>query len=78
MLEISIKNYSIVVFPFLKTSSPVTIGQQIFRSTDDTDNLSSEQVTCLNEIGNASFIHMNTIKPSILRNMSSKRHGNTL
>jgi len=30
------KNYSIVVFPFLKTNGAVTIGQHTFRSTDDT------------------------------------------
>ena len=58
-METSIKNYSIVVFPFLKTSGAVTIGQQTFRSTDDTDNLSSEQATCLNEIRSMLFLQDN-------------------
>lgn len=52
-------NFSIVVFPFLKTSGPVPIGQQAFRSTDDTVNLSSEQATCLNEICGMLFLQDN-------------------
>ncbi|MCK4827656.1 hypothetical protein KA005_68650, partial [bacterium] len=58
-METSIKNFSIVVLPFLKTSGAVTIGQQTFRSTDDTDNLSSEQTTCLNEIRSMLFLQDN-------------------
>ncbi len=53
------KNCSIVVFPFLKTSGAVTIGQQTFRSTDDTDDLSSDQETCLNEIRSMLFLQDN-------------------
>ena len=58
-METSDKNYSIVVFPFLKTSGAVTIGQQTFRSTDDTNDLSSGQETCLNEIRSMLFLQDN-------------------
>ncbi len=58
-METSKKNCSIVIFPFLKTNGAVIIGQQTFRSTDDTDNLSSEQATCLNEIGSMLFLQDN-------------------
>lgn len=58
-METSDKNCSIVVFPFLKTNGAVTIGQQTFRSTDDTDGLSSGQEICLNEICSMLFLRDN-------------------
>lgn len=58
-METTDKNYSIVVFLFLKTSCTVIIGQQTFRSTDDTDDLSSGQETCLNEIHSMLFLQDN-------------------
>jgi len=58
-METSDKNYSIVVFPFLKTNGAVTIGHHTFRSTDDTDGLSSGQTFCLNEICSMLFLRDN-------------------
>ena len=58
-METSDKKFSVVIFPFLKTSGPVRIGQQTFRSTDDTDDLSSDQAICLNEICGMLFLQDN-------------------
>ena len=58
-MKTSDKNFSIVIFPFLKTSGTVRIGQQTFRSTDDTNDLSSEQAICLNEICDMLFLQDN-------------------
>lgn len=53
------KNYSFAVFPFLKTRGAVSIGHLTFRSTDDTDGLSSEQAACVNEIASMLFLQDN-------------------
>ena len=53
------KNYSFVVFPFLKTHSSVPIGRLTFRSTDNTDDLSAEQAACVNEIASMLFLQDN-------------------
>lgn len=58
-METSEKNYSFAVFPFLKTSGKVSIGQFTFRSTDDTDELSHEQATCVREISEMLFLQDN-------------------
>jgi hypothetical protein len=42
--------FSIVVFPYLKTSGPVRFGPYLFRSTDDLEGLSKAQVTAVTEV----------------------------
>ena len=44
------KTYSVVVFPFLKTSRPVRLGSLDFRSTDDLDGLPEDQSASVTEI----------------------------
>ena len=44
------QNYSIVVFPFLKTYGAVDLGNLTFRSTQETDDLSEEQANSVKEI----------------------------
>ena len=36
------ESFSIAVFPFLKTTAPVQIGDMTFRSTKDTSGLSND------------------------------------
>jgi len=48
--------YSFAVFPFLKTSTAVTVGQLTFRSTDDTDGLAAQQASQVNEISQMLFL----------------------
>ena len=49
------KTYSVVLFPFLKTSSPVRLGSLEFRSTDDIDGLPQGQAASVAEIANMLF-----------------------
>ncbi len=49
------KIYSVVLFPFLKTSSPVRLGSLEFRSTDDIDWLPRDQAASVAEIANMLF-----------------------
>jgi hypothetical protein len=58
-METSGKNYSFAVFPFLKTSGKVSIGGVIFRSTDDTSDLSPEQELCVREFSDMLFLQDN-------------------
>ncbi len=53
------KDYSFVIFPFLKTRSHVTIGDLAFRATDDTIGLSTEQAACVSEIASMLFLQDN-------------------
>lgn len=53
------KNYSFAVFPFLKTSDPLAIGQLTFKSTEDTQGLLPEQASCVDEIANMLFLQNN-------------------
>lgn len=53
------KNYSFAVFPFLKTRSKVSIGQLMFRSTDDVDGLPPGQAACVSEIASMLFLQNN-------------------
>ncbi len=53
------KNFSFTVFPFLKTSDAVSIGDLTFRSTKDTNGLSPEQVVCIDEIASMLFLQDN-------------------
>lgn len=56
----STKNdYSVAVFPFLKTQSAVSIGQCEFRSTDDTNGLSPDQARCVREIADMLYLQDN-------------------
>jgi len=48
--------YSFAVFPFLKTSGAVTIGQMTVRSTDDATGLLPEQARQLQEISRMLFL----------------------
>ena len=49
------KTYSVVVFPFLKTSRPVHLGSLVFRSTDDLDGLPDDQAASVAEIADMLF-----------------------
>jgi hypothetical protein len=42
--------FSIVIFPYLKTSGPVRFGPYLFRSTGDLEGLSKAQVTAVTEV----------------------------
>ena len=46
----------IAVFPFLKTSEPVRLGNFTFRSTDDTADLSEEDSAHVREIAEMLFL----------------------
>jgi len=50
---------SIVVLPFLKTSSPVSIGQLNFRSTEDLEGLTDKQSSFVREIADMLFLQDN-------------------
>src|ERR1700733_10267041 len=48
--------YSIAIFPFLKTSVPVTIGRLTFRSTEDTSSLNANQARSVAEVAEMLFL----------------------
>jgi len=48
--------HSFAVFPFLKTSHPVSIGGLTFRSTEDTAHLSPDQAERVAEIARMLFL----------------------
>ena len=50
------ENYSIVVFPFLKTLRSVKLGGLTFRSTKEIDTLTAEQANSVKEIANMLFL----------------------
>lgn len=52
-------DYSVVVFPFLKTEEAVSIGELSFRSTEDTAGLTAEQSETVNEIASMLFLRDN-------------------
>lgn len=52
-------NYSYAVFPYLKTSNAVSIGQLTFRSTCITDKLTAKQVDYVNDIVSMLFLQDN-------------------
>ena len=47
---------AIAVFPFLKTSAPIRIGNFIFRSTDDREGLTAEESVHVDEIAAMLFL----------------------
>lgn len=49
------KTFSVVAFPFLKTSEPVRLGSLNFRSTDDLDGLPEDQAAAVAEIADMLF-----------------------
>lgn len=51
--------FAVAVFPFLKTSAPVEIGNYIFRSTTDLDGLSQTESKAVGEIAKMLFSHGN-------------------
>jgi hypothetical protein len=51
-----IPDYSIAVFPFLKTRQPVTVGDVALRSTDDTSDLAPAQAESVREIAEMLFL----------------------
>ena len=50
------KTYSIVVFPFLKTSRPLRLGSFLFRSTDDLGGLTEDRAASVAEIASMLFV----------------------
>lgn len=52
-------NYSYAVFPYLKTSNDVSIGQLTFRSTCSTNELTTKQANHLNDIASMLFLQDN-------------------
>jgi len=50
MPDTSEELFSVVVFPYLKTSGPVRFGPFLFRSTDDLEGLSKAQLTAVTEV----------------------------
>ncbi|MDB5580835.1 MAG: hypothetical protein JWR80_6011 [Bradyrhizobium sp.] len=48
--------FSVIVFPFLKTSGPVPIGPYLFRSTLDTEGLPADQAKALGDISRMLFV----------------------
>jgi hypothetical protein len=48
--------FSVAVFPFLKTRGPIQIGGYAFRSTTDLENLPTEQATAVSEIAQMLFV----------------------
>jgi len=49
-------SYSIAVFPFLKTTAPIHLGGVTFRSTDDTEGLSSDAARSVAEVAEMLFL----------------------
>ncbi len=57
MVEVqAAESYSIAVFPFLKTTTPVDIGGITFRSTDDTGGLSTNKARSVAEVAKMLFL----------------------
>ena len=52
-------DYSIIIFPFLKTRDALSIGNLTFRSTEDTSELTSDQAESVNQIANMLFLQDN-------------------
>jgi hypothetical protein len=52
----SADTYGVVVFPFLKTRSPVSIGGIIFQPTDNVEGLPPEQAKWVSDISNMLFL----------------------
>lgn len=48
--------FSIAIFPFLKTRYPIAIGSLTFRSTNDLDELPTEQAECVKEVSDMLFV----------------------
>ncbi|TPL88807.1 hypothetical protein FJ950_00090 [Mesorhizobium sp. B2-3-14] len=55
-IEMTPAQFSIAVFPFLKTTSPIRIGGYTFRSTTDLDGLPPNQATAVDEISQMLFV----------------------
>lgn len=51
--------YSFILFPFLKTQDEVSIGKLTFKSTDNTNNLTSEQKEDLKNIADMLYLQNN-------------------
>lgn len=49
-------SFAIAIFPFLKTSGPITIGGQMFRSTDDLKDLDPSRVNAVTEVAKMLFV----------------------
>jgi hypothetical protein len=56
MIKSASENFSITILPYLKTSSPVSIGGIEFRSTDDTSGLPSAVSTFLRQLAPMIFL----------------------
>ena len=49
--------FAIAIFPFLKTSGPITIGGHTFRSTDDLEGLDPAEARAVAELAQMLFVH---------------------
>jgi hypothetical protein len=56
MINSTSENFSIAIFPYLKTSDPVSIGGIEFRSTDDTSGLPSSVSAFLRQLASMMFL----------------------
>ena len=50
------RDFSVAVFPFLKTKESLSLGGLLFRSTDDTTGLPAEQILAVQEIASMLFL----------------------
>lgn len=50
------QSFSIAVFPFLKTSEPVRLGELVFRSTEDVEGLGPSQAAAVREVAGMLFL----------------------
>ncbi len=76
-------DFSVAVFPFLKTSNPVRIGGYVFRSTEDVEGLRPGQARAIGEIAQMLFVQNDlriksasyAILPTALLKSEIKRKG---
>lgn len=70
--------FAIAIFPFLKTSGPITIGGHTFRSTDDLEGLDRSEASAVEELAQMLFVHgdlrVNSASFALIRSMDI--HGN--
>ncbi len=59
MVDVKKEGFSVVVFPFLRTSSRVSIGSIEFRSTEDHEGLSREEKSAIKDISKMLFLQDN-------------------
>tara|TARA_R110000772_G_scaffold207017_1_gene317583 strand:+ start:2017 stop:3546 length:1530 start_codon:yes stop_codon:yes gene_type:complete len=74
--------FSVAIFPYLKTSGPISIGTSCFRSTDDLQDLPPDQTKAVQEITRMLFVkdHLRVVSGSyaIVPHVDPNRPGNDL